>query len=1442
MNDNTKNSGTEGRKGREGIRQARIAPRRKTSATVCHTLAQRASEGMSLSGPRLGLVLSCTQSGQESFFQSSRPLRPSVQRLFALSVVTWLVGCLFCAFGVAQDKSDDDIPGRRVFVPIEELETVIARDQRGVLLPKDEFLKLYREAKKNTPDQEPASVGYVVSGATYSAKFDGEQLLVTAEVKFTQLVDGWQVLLLPIAGMSVEQAKLNGQPARLGREEQNLVLLNDARGEQILTLELSQPLGTVGADKIVSVGVLPGVPGQLSIAVLAGKHLQLDGLTVERPAPADQPANYELAVGGNRNAVALQLTDRQRERATDSLLFATTGFGLRVAPGEVTFHAVTTLQVHGTPLDRLVCLVPKTLEITDVDSSGLEAWELADNPNDATTTRITLNYRQPFDGARRIDFRGVMAVPAGDAWRVPTLTISQVTSHIGRVLVQHAPSVRLRTVESTGVRTASVSDADLQTIGTSGATDAGQLSLLFDVWKEDFALGFVAQPKAQDVQASISSIFDLNARGLDLVTAATVETSFTPLFELELALPADWLISAVIVNGQTLPWNTQPLEPGMHQIRVPLPQPLRPGTPVKLQVNAHRDPDDWPVEDAPVEITLPQLRLPQSSVTEGTYAIKADADLDVVPGEIKGLDPANVPVPGARLGFMYQDSVFSGVLKIERKPSRVSARTLTFARLDKQTLHTHFEADLEIRGGGLRVFDVAVSESAGTDLRFALLNGAARIVEQTSRLDDMTHERIWTLRLDQHLTGNETLSVTSVVPREASGGRQPPDAPKLIDAPKIIKATDAKPARVDSNASGGLRPPLALPQLRILAADRQHGFIAIEAEGDQRLKIEGLDVAKAKLPEVDPIDLPMPAAYFPSQRIVAAFRYVMRGYDVSVSDERFERLPVPTAICRVASITSVLSAAGEFQHQATFQFSAVGVQSLRVQFDALSSPLPLGEGGRRPGEGNERSAKLSSRDSSSAEPASASQSTAAPLTPALSPAAGERERGKADLWAALIDGQPVEVRRTEDSFLIPLPPSDDVEDERTLQLFYRTHVPALSGTGELRQPPPELTVLNGAGTSQPMQVLDQQWQLHYPYDLLLTDSHGAFVPDSPLEFTSWLSQLPQSLVLPDQWNISRMLGAVLVVLLLVGLMWVGFRWGWIGAATLPIVAALLLAVLLPATQQAREAARRSSAKNDLKQWGLALSNVDFTGGSHPQEIAATAAESRTTMGLARSDASTQTWAAPAAPPLAAAAKDAPSEKPADESRPFILRGNERDAEKVMDLQGQIAQIQQPQPEDKASASDAFNLGDAVLPGREVGGLLSLTMALEAQANAATKKFRYLGTETKGIGLELAYENRGAGWTGRWFWIAALAFVGWCLPSTARRLKVTWAVLGLTLPLGLATLVPHGGQTILDGIFFGTLATVGLWLLCGACDRFAKLWPRMKTQQFWRQPLTRTKSA
>ncbi|HEY2251464.1 MAG TPA: hypothetical protein VGH74_10410, partial [Planctomycetaceae bacterium] len=423
----------------------------------------------------------------------------------------------------------------------------------------------------------------------------------------------------------------------------------------------------------------------------------------------------------------------------------------------------------------------------------------------------------------------------------------------------------------------------------------------------------------------------------------------------------------------------------------------------------------------------PEVTLPQVGVTDGRYMVAADDDLDLLPEEVTGLDPARLTpeeqrAPSApRLVYEYQDTRFTGTLKVTRKPVHVASQTLAYHRLDRETLLSHLEARMVVQGGGLQKLQIALPESAGTNLRFSLIDPPhapqvrlPSITEQTSAAPS-DGERVWTLQLDQRAFGLLWLVVDLTSPRTAE------------------------------------MTTFTLPGLRVVSAERQNGFVAVEAGPDQQLDVTAVDAAGQPLAEVDPADVPAPQDYAPHERIVAAYRAVRPGFKVTLKETRFRKQPVPTAICDKASLTSVLGAGGEQQHKAEFTLRTVGVQSLRIEFSA-----------------------------------------------------------EASLWATLVDGQPVEVRVLKASasgtpaWSVPLPQASDAGQSHAVQLFYRTTGESLAGSGTLRQKPPRIEAISGEGTAQPIEILEQDWLLYYPSQTEITASNGQF---DPLEKPSRLSLL-----------------------------------------------------------------------------------------------------------------------------------------------------------------------------------------------------------------------------------------------------------------------------------------------------------------------------------------------
>ena len=1019
-----------------------------------------------------------------------------------LGLFVGFAGGLGVTAETAQAEPDDWNNIRHVYVPVENLDVVVHQDRFGALLPVEEFETLLRNARELSEQQSHQPRTPVLSNSRYQARIDGKRIVADLELELATFARGANEFGFRIGGWNVEQALWREAPAivsRTGKDGKTLRVLIDGTGQHRLQLRLSTPLQAVSSDQVAKFDLAAAPSGEFEIELPAGKHLTVNRRALDRPAPDAQPARYAIPIGG-QPWLEIRITDRKRTSRADVLTFANTTHGIRVEPSEITWIARTDLEVFGRSMDRLICGVPRSLEITGVQSNGLESWELDDDPDDNTTTRLTLQYRQSFEGSRTILFRGILGDTPNEPWSVPNLTLGDVTAHVGVILVQYPDNVRLQVLDSSGVRTVS------EQVNPQGVLEGG-IGARFQAWEEDFDLRFVAELKQQEVQAAMTNVLDLHERGLDLYTTVDFQTRLAPLFDGRIRLPAEWQVTAVTVDGTPATWEIVPQIAGVNEIRIPFSSPLTPGQNRSIALISQSQPDLWPVADTPVRLALPEIRLPQAAMVEALYGITAAADLDVIPVDVTGLDPArtedvdllNQKLQGlgkqVRLGFTYQDTLFSGQLDVVRKIASLVAEMLTFFRVDEETLFTRWEANLNLTGGGVRTLRVNVSESAGADLRFRLVPRGqnrvdGKIIEQTAA-DPVDGVRTWTLLFDRYLTGDFLLWCELRLPR---GDEEESFSP----------------------------PMLTLPD-----SQTQSGHVACEASPEEHLRITATGADGQSLKLVDPVDFPR-GAYQPRKRVVAGYQYIQPGWNVAVSTTRFDRAAVPTAVVHLVNLKSVLSKAGEFQHRSDLNFTAYGAQSLIVQ-------LP-------------RATKL---------------------------------------WSTLLDGEPVEVRRSENGVQVPLGSGDDA-DRRTLSVLYSTRGPSLETLGELQTSPPQVSVLDGAGNTQPIEVLKYEWTLNYPNETLLVSSPGTFQPVIPLFQETILGRITQMVSLPTAgslWN------RAVAVALALGFFWFlgrirlltaakGCSFSVLGAAALVVVCCVvLIALMLPAVQHAREAARRSPAVN-----------------------------------------------------------------------------------------------------------------------------------------------------------------------------------------------------------------------------------------------------------------------
>ena len=526
--------------------------------------------------------------------------------------------------------------------------------------------------------------------------------------------------------------------------------------------------------------------GEFRITIPAGRTLEVNTANLERPTDATEPAEYVLPIGG-KTAMEMRITDGRQNSNADGLLFATTSIGVNIQPGEINWSAQTELQVLGDEILSLTCHVPDSLEIISVASSGLESWELADVPNEDTLTQVTLHFRQGVQGYRGISLKGILSAGSNESWDVPTLTFPQADAHTGFIVVQHPETLRVQEIESAGV--------------LAERTSAKQTNaeIRYRMWDQAFRLRFLTTLKEHVVSAAMTNVLDITAADLKLYTTVSIETRVAPLFDFRLRLPSDWEVTAIELDGTSVAWKTVSNVAGTNEIRVPFASPLLPGQVRNLSLAFRSLPDNWPVKETPTRIVIPEVTLPQAAMIEALYGIAADEHFNVVTQEITGLDPADKQEieslnaklqpygKSVRLGLTYQDTIFSGQLDVSREASVLTTETVTFFRIDPETVFTRLEAILDVTGGGYRDLTVQLSESAGEEVRFSLLpdpgqqnTQPVRILEQLpGEVQDA--KRNWSLRFDQYLQGHYRLVTEVRTPR----GSEAEFTPVRLDFPGL---------------------------------------------------------------------------------------------------------------------------------------------------------------------------------------------------------------------------------------------------------------------------------------------------------------------------------------------------------------------------------------------------------------------------------------------------------------------------------------------------------------------------------------------------------------------------------------------------------------------------------------------------------------------------------
>jgi len=814
-----------------------------------------------------------------------------------------------------------------IYIPYKDLRTVFEREGRGVYLPYEEFMRLWRKARglAETPE---APVAALIASAAYTGAVKGDLAALDATYQVQVLRSGWSRLRLGLTGVAIAKATFAGEPARLvARPDGGYDLLVATKGTHNLTLSFVVPVTSQPGLKSFSFRS-PRVPVsqiQLDIPEKDVK-VEVQPLLAATRTPLGATATRVMAFLGSTDTVRVQWQPRPVDvTKLTPLVFATTDTHTALDDGLMRTSVTMAINVLRAPVSTFRVALPAGIRLIAIKGANLKDWRLTP---EAKRQTLTVDLHAGITGAYGLTLQ-LERLIAADVTEVvvPEVTLLGAQRETGHVAVSTAATLRSEVRAQTNL-----SQMDVKELPAALRRGPNLVGYRFLKHPYDLRLGLARITPQIDV-VSVNQV-TIEKDRIGLFARLSYDIRKVGVFRLRVA---------VLAHGTA--GSTALSEKPSHKAAPPAPagKPLR-GVPAGLEVvevgrpgsiSDYRLRPGGPDKPTVIEIDLPRrtmgafvlpIRCEQKRPTlagrvalptvqaldvdkeDGYVAVLAPEALKVVTAEQTGVVPADreellrqgISAADARgnalvFGVRYRRRPIAAAVDVTARKTKVTAEVLSLYDVSRDVVRATVTLRYTIRYAGIDTLTFQVPASISDGIK---VTGPA--IKEHKALPAAADDEwvTWQVVLQSERTGTHAVTVEYDLPVEAEK-----DAAAPVEVPVIrIKAADP-------------------------TVERETGQIAIVKRADL-----GVAPAATGLETIDPRELDKALR---RADVVAAYKYYSSDYALALAVKRFEFAEIATTVAAKAALESIVGKDGAVTTRARWR-----IRTTRRQF--LEVALPTG--------------------------------------------------------------------------------------------------------------------------------------------------------------------------------------------------------------------------------------------------------------------------------------------------------------------------------------------------------------------------------------------------------------------------------------------------------------------------------------------------------------------